>query len=834
MTGRADAAEPTPAPRAWALAVGVCVLAALGMLAGLTLPRLPLFADGLVDHATVHLLLEMFSVVVSALVVAMAWHTLSRRGESMAKLLMTGFAAVALLDMLHAISYAGMPAFFTPSSTSKAVFFWLCARVIEVVTVLLVAARVRAPGPRLAWLAGSGVLVALCFYVGSFRLDELPATYVPGIGLTPLKIRIEYAIVAANLLASAWLFRRARRERQVRLLWMATASFVMGVGELAYTTYFAPSDFLNMFGHVYKVVAFVYIYHATFAASVGEPYLLLLRAERQLRQQKGELNDILRNVPAAIVRLDAQLRFLYVNPAFERRMGLPAALFAGTELDGLFHEDWRLHLGRGARQALEGQRVDFEFEARRSDGETEYTIAGIAPERDEAGRIVGVLAIFTDATERRRAEQAAQQAALFDALTGLPNRRLMQDRLHQVLAQAARSRAHGALMLLDLDHFQQINDTLGHELGDALLHQAGERLRGCIRHSDTVARMGGDEFVVVLAELGQDADAALAVAASVAEKIRLALAEPFPFDGLQVDISASLGLVTFHGEQVSEEELLKRADMALYRAKELGRNRVHHFDPTLQTQTLERAQLLNDLKRAVARDELRLYYQPVVGAGGGLLGYEVLLRWQHPERGLVSPLEFIPLAEQSGLIFPIGQWVLQRACEQLHAWRDDPERAGLTLAVNVSARQFKDPAFVATVADALQTSGADPRCLRLELTESMLHSDLDETIARMEALQQLGVRFSLDDFGTGYSSLSYLKRLPLDQLKIDRSFVQDLPDDANDAAIARTILALASSMGLGVVAEGVETPEQYEFLMAEGCRGFQGYYFGRPAPLLAA
>ena len=830
MIRRAESAEPAPAPRAWWQALGVCALAALLMAAALRLPRLTLLPAG-VDHTTVHLLLEMFSVTVSGLVVAMAWHTLSRRGESMARLLVFGFTSVALLDMLHAVSYAGMPPFFTPSSTAKAVFFWLCARLIEVGTVLLISARVPVPGARRGWLAASLALSGLLFWVGSFELDRLPPTFVPGQGLTPLKIRIEYGIVAANLLASAWLFRRARREGHVRLLWLATACFVMGVGELAYTTYLAASDFLNLFGHVYKVVAFAYIYQATFVASVREPYGLLQRAEQQLRRQKGELNDILRNVPAAILRLDGELQLSYANPALEQRLGRPAQQLVGQPLDTLLEPDWHRPLERGARLALQGQRVDFEFEALGRDGGPESLVGVIVPERDEQGAVGGVLAVLTDVTERRRAEQAAQQLALFDALTGLPNRRLMLDRLQQVLTQAARGQAHGALLLLDLDHFQQINDTLGHELGDALLHQAGQRVQACIGAVDTVARMGGDEFVVLLTRLGCDADEAQAAAVRTAEKIRLALAEPYALDGLQVDTSASLGLVMFKGGQTREEELLKRADMALYRAKELGRNRLHLFDPALQTQTLARAQLLNDLKRALGRDELRLYYQPVVGAAGGLLGYEVLLRWQHPERGLVSPLDFIPLAEQSGLIFPIGQWVLQRACEQLKAWSTDPERAALTLAVNVSARQFRDPALVATVADALQSSGADARLLRLELTESMLLSDLDETIARMAALRQLGVRFSLDDFGTGYSSLSYLKRLPLDQLKIDRSFVRDLPDDPNDAAIARTILALAEAMGLGVVAEGVETVAQFEFLKAEGCRGFQGFYFGRPAPL---
>ncbi|MDP3519443.1 MAG: EAL domain-containing protein, partial [Hydrogenophaga sp.] len=468
---------------------------------------------------------------------------------------------------------------------------------------------------------------------------------------------------------------------------------------------------------------------------------------------------------------------------------------------------------------------------RAKDGSLYWVYTTIVPFVGKDGISEQYIAIRADITKRKEAEQEAQRMAFHDALTGLPNRRLMSERVRQAIVRAEREKHHGALMLMDLDHFKEINDTLGHAQGDELLRQVAERLRTSVRQADTVARLGGDEFVVLLDDLGGGLDSATAHAGDVGEKIRETLASPYELHGERVTSTPSIGVVLFRGTQDDPEELLKQADLALYKAKEAGRNRLRFFDPSLQDDINNRSSLLRDLRLALDEGQMRLYYQPVVDKSRHVVGVEALVRWAHPKRGLVPPATFIPLAEQTNLILPIGKWVLDTACAQIRTWEDDPIRSTWTVAVNVSARQFYEAEFVANVERALSRAGADPRRLRLELTESLLQSDLEGTITKMHTLGRLGVRFSLDDFGTGYSSLSYLKRLPLDQFKIDKSFVNDILTDPNDAAIAKTILALAASLELGVVAEGVENAAQFELLVSYGCEGFQGYLFSKPVPV---
>ncbi|MGN8005444.1 putative bifunctional diguanylate cyclase/phosphodiesterase, partial [Acidovorax sp. 22279] len=428
-------------------------------------------------------------------------------------------------------------------------------------------------------------------------------------------------------------------------------------------------------------------------------------------------------------------------------------------------------------------------------------------------------------------EQEIERLAFYDALTGLPNRRLLLDRLQRSIAACQRTRNLGALLFIDLDNFKDLNDTLGHDMGDQLLAQVAARLVGSVREADTVARFGGDEFVVMLEALAPDLQNAATQAETVAEKLLASLNQPFDLDGAQHYSTPSIGITLFGDERLTVDELLKRADLAMYQAKAAGRNTQRFFDPDMQAAVNARSNLEADLRQGLARGELLVHYQPVVDHHARLLGAEALVRWRHPQRGMISPGDFIPLAEQTGLILPLGQYVLQTACEQLQRWSQHPDTAHLSISVNVSARQFRQPGFVAEVLQTLKNHNADPRQLKLELTESLLLGDIEDTIARMVQLKSEGVGFALDDFGTGYSSLSYLKRLPLDQVKIDQSFVRDVLTDPNDAAIVRTILALAKSLDLEVVAEGVETTGQLSFLRLHGCEGFQGYLFGRPGPV---
>jgi len=441
--------------------------------------------------------------------------------------------------------------------------------------------------------------------------------------------------------------------------------------------------------------------------------------------------------------------------------------------------------------------------------------------------------VVRDITDRRRAEEQIRYLAYFDALTKLPNRRLLLDRLAQALLSCRRTRQFGVLMILDLDNFKGLNDTRGHDVGDHLLVEVAQRIVACVRQEDTVARLGGDEYVVLAEGLGEDEAMAAGQAEQIASKIgrMLSLPSRIPGSGEAHHSTASVGLTLFNSDAISIEVLLKQADVALYQAKAAGRNAVRFFNPQMQSAIEARAAMEAALRSGLSEGHFTLYYQPQFDAGGCLTGAEALLRWMPPGRSMVSPAEFIPIAEDNGLIIPIGLWVLQTACEQLRAWSGHEHTRGLMISVNVSPRQFRQADFAEQVRTCLERSGADPGRLKIELTESVVLDNVGEVIERMQRMRTMGVSFSLDDFGTGFSSLSYLKRLPLDQVKIDQSFVRDVVSDPNDGAIVRAIVAMSRSLGIEVMAEGVETAEQLAFLKACGCEHYQGYLFGRPLPI---
>ncbi|MDO8248458.1 MAG: EAL domain-containing protein [Rhodoferax sp.] len=467
---------------------------------------------------------------------------------------------------------------------------------------------------------------------------------------------------------------------------------------------------------------------------------------------------------------------------------------------------------------------------RRKNGEVYPEWLTITAVKDELGRVTHYVATFTDISVRKTAEEQIRSLAFYDPLTALPNRRLLMDRLDQALAVCGRRQRRCALLFVDLDSFKSVNDTLGHYQGDLLLEQVARRLTTCVREGDTVARLGGDEFVVMLEDLSESPTEAAAQAEAIAEKILIALNQTYQLGSHECRSSASIGISLLGDQRESADELLRRADLAMYQAKAVGRNTLRFFDPQMQVVVIARAAMEADLRESILKDQLLLYYQAQVVDEGCVTGAEALVRWQHPQRGMVLPAEFIPLAEETGLIVPLGNWVLKTACAQLAAWAARPELAHLTVAVNVSSHQFRQADFVDQVLTVLKNSGANPQRLKLELTESLLISNVTDVIDKMSVLKANGVGFSLDDFGTGYSSLAYLKRLPLDQLKIDQSFVRDVMTNPHDVSIVKTIVALAQNLGLGVIAEGVETDTQREFLANSGCHAFQGYLFSRPLP----
>ena len=587
-------------------------------------------------------------------------------------------------------------------------------------------------------------------------------------------------------------------------------------------------------GHTFAVEV-----SASLVVSNGEPLIQAFhrdiserkQAQAALRQSEERYRTAFQTSPDAIniTRL-ADGMYLEVNQGFVRLTGWTRAEVIGRtsqELNFWHKSEDRERLVQALKQHNFCENIEVDFVAK--DGRVISAL--MSAHIIQIDGVSCLLSVSRDVTERKESQQIIQGLAYSDTLTGLPNRRLLLDRLQQALVTSARRQRLGALLLVDLDDFKIINDTLGHQQGDRLLEQAARRLTSCVREGDTVARFGGDEFVVILEDLSQDAPEAAAQAQAVAEKIRSTLGQTYQLDSCTHHNSASIGVTLFGEHSESLDEPLKRADLAMYQAKLAGRNTLRFFDTGMQSEANSRDAIEAGLREALLKNQLVLHYAAQVRGQGQFTGAEALVRWQDPKRGLVLPAAFIPVAEKSGLIFGLGRWVLESACDQLAQWATQPALAHLTMAVNVSARQFHQSDFVAQVLGVLERSGARGELLMLELTESVLLANVEAVIGKMGELAARGIRFSLDDFGTGYSSLAYLKRLPLHQLKIGQNFVRDIVGDTDDAAIARMVIALGHSLNLDVIAEGVETPAQRDLLADLGCHACQGHFFAKPLPI---
>lgn len=534
----------------------------------------------------------------------------------------------------------------------------------------------------------------------------------------------------------------------------------------------------------------------------------------------------------SMIVTDAHRLILRVNQAFttitgyaaEEVIGKPPGILAS----GLHDADFFRAMSQSIKSSggWQGEVLD-----RRKNGEIYPTWLTISPVKDGNGFVSHYVVTHYDISERKKVDRRMEELAFFDLLTRVPNRALLLERLQRAMSTSERNKTVGAVLFVDVDRFKTINDTLGHTAGDLLLQSVAQRLVAHVRESDTVARLGGDEFVVLLEHLGENADEAASQTEIVGEKLLAALARPYLLGLVDHRSTASIGATLFRGHETSIDNVLKQADLAMYKAKEAGRNRLDFFDSSMHTLVLRRAELETGLREALRNDQLALYYQAQVAGDGHVMGSEALLRWRHPEHGEVAPAEFIPLAEQTGLILDLGYWVMEAACRQLARWARSAELAHLTVAVNVSARQLRERDFAERVLSIISATSAKPQRLKLELTETVLAHDLDDLTRKMAKIKAGGVDFALDDFGTGYSSLSYLQRLPFDQVKIDQSFVRDVVSDPNHAAIVRGIVALARSLQLSVIAEGVDTGAQQDFLASVGCDAYQGYYFSRPLAL---
>ena len=786
--------------------------------------------DMLLQNLALHAAIEMAGAVIAAMVAYLLLRLESiGEGSSFNRQIAAALLAMSCLDAMHAIMPAGQT------------FVWLhgLATAFGGLLFALVWLPTASLKPVLRyWPLGAMLLAILSGAYSMLQPGNIPQMLESG-SFTPAAVLLNFSggvllsLAAVKLLLS---YRDSERPEDLlfffQCLILASAALMFNLSELW--------DWPWWGWHVQRLAGYcLTLWLVVKTAKAVELKTLLSNqllkqqiAERAKAESQLRIAATTFETHEAIMITDANANIIRVNHAFEHITGYspedvigrnPRILRSGRQSTEFYTAMWKSLLEIGSWTG--------EIWDKRKNGQIYPKWLTITAVRNDRGETTEYVSIFSDITMRKQAEEEIFSLAFYDSLTRLPNRRFLLDRIQQALSASARSNQYGGLLFLDMDRFKTLNDTLGHDHGDLFLIDVAKRMRACVRDVDTVARIGGDEFVILLEEMGSNASDVSQKIALIAEKVRAALAEPYQLNDKEHLSSPSIGVCLYRGHEETVDALLKHADMAMYQAKESGRNGIRFFDPAMQHAVETRAALEADLRYAVPNGQLRLYYQIQLDSEQRPLGAEALIRWMHPVRGMVSPAQFIPIAEESSLIQGVGQWVLETACRQLALWGEREQTRNLILAINVSAQQFKKHDFVQTISTALHIHRADPGRLKLELTESVVLSDVEDVVSKMHALKALGVRLSLDDFGTGYSSLSYLKRLPLDQIKIDQSFVRDITSNIDDATMVQTIISLARHFRINVIAEGVETEEQLDFLRQNGCMAYQGYLFGRPVPI---
>ncbi|MDD4964099.1 MAG: EAL domain-containing protein [Gallionella sp.] len=799
------------------------MLAIIQLLAWLT-PTLPEF-KGIPNYLPLHMLLETVSVVVSMMVFAIGWNSRSTNLSGNIVLLACAFFSVGMLDFLHTISYVGMPDFFTHNDLQKHLNFWLSARFVAAIALLIISIRPWKPlhsrTMRYTIFGSLFFLTVLLNWTVIYHQPWLPDTFVSGLGLTTFKKSTEYLIILLHLITAAILWQKLRQPQKFKGVLLFGAVCTLAMSEFFFTLYTTMTGSYNVLGHVYKVIAYLFIYRAIVVETIEEPYSKLTQAQQNLATSLKASNT-------GLWDWNLQTHTVSYSPEWKAQLGyFPNELqdqFSTWE--SLLHPDDLEPASAYVQKFLADTSPQYlsEFRMRHRDGSYRWILARGEKQYDQNGVATHLIGSHIDITERKLDEQHIQQLANFDTLTGLPNRMLFNDRVEQAINAAKHNHTSLSILFLDLDHFKDINDTLGHHIGDKVLIEVGKRLKLSVPTEDSVSRMGGDEFMLMLT------DSTTQDAAFTATKLLQVIAEPYHIELNELIVTPSIGIAMYPEDGEDFVTLYRHADTAMYRAKQEGRNNYRFFTQEMQSLAVRTLKIENALRYAITRNELQLHYQPQLSlTTGRVIGVEALLRWQQAELGNLSPTEFIPIAERSGQIIKIGEWALRTAVGQLQTWFN----LGLPpmiMAVNLSTIQFRHPDLLGLVGNILESAQLPPQYLELELTESLAMDNPKKAIALMNALHAHGVRMSLDDFGTGYSSLSYLKQFKVYKLKIDQSFVREISTNADDKAIVGAIIQMAHHLGFQCIAEGVETAEQLAFLKAAGCDEIQGYYFSPPLP----